>query len=98
MLIGSTLSDALVAGLLLAYPRVARSAAPATRSGWVGSSSSRWRPRCFFVAKVPLLTASGVHLFGLMHLIYLDLVGVIPAVGLSLLAAARLAAARGSGR
>ena len=31
-----------------------------------------------------------------MHLVYLDLVGVIPAFGLSLLAAARLAAARGS--
>ena len=69
----------------------------ARRSGWVGSSSPRWRPRCFFVAKVPLLTASGVHPFGLIHLVYLDLVGVIPAVGLSLLAAARFAPARGSG-
>ena len=28
----------------------------------------------FFVAKLPLLTASGVHPFGLMHLIYVDLV------------------------
>jgi hypothetical protein len=97
VLIGSTLSDALFAGGLLSYPRNRASTAPAApigmaRIGFVAAATS-----CFFLAKLPLLSASGVHLFGLVHLVYLGLVGVIPAVGLSLLAADRFARARGPG-
>ena len=95
VLIGSTLSDALVAGVLLAYPRARASTASGAPIGMGRIVFVAAATTLFFVAKLPLLTASGVHPFGLMHLVYLDLVGVIPAVGLSLLAAARLAAAPG---
>ncbi len=95
VLIGSTLSDALVAGVLLVYPR---DRAPTTSGAPIGMGRVAFAAvatALFFVAKVPLLTASGVFPFGLIHLVYVDLVGLIPAVGLSLLAAARLAPDRG---
>ncbi len=96
VLIGSTLSDALVAGILLAYPRDRASTASGAPIGMGKVVFGAAATSLFIVAKVPLLTASGVRPFGLMHLVYVDLVGVIPAVGLSLLAAARFAPARGS--
>ena len=96
VLIGSTLSDALLAGVLLAYPRDRASTASGAPIGMGRVVFVAAATALFFVAKLPLLTASGVHPFGLMHLVYVDLVGVIPAVGLSLLAAARFAPARGS--
>src|SRR4051794_29585039 len=89
VLIGSTLSDAIVAGILLAYPRARASTASGATIGMDRLAFVAAATTLFFIAKLPLLTASGVHPFGLVHLVYLGLVGVIPAFGLSLLAAAR---------
>ncbi|WP_435018103.1 metallophosphoesterase [Tundrisphaera sp. TA3] len=78
---GSTAIDAAVAGLALFGGR-GRPAIGAARVGLAFAATS-----AAFLLKLIVLGRLGVHLFGMMHLVYVDLVVLVPAIGAALLLA-----------
>lgn len=90
MLWASTLVDALVAGLVLLRPWQGQGPdRPGPVIGLPGVLVAVLVTSVVFIGKWMLLQRWGLHLFGLIHLVYLDLVVVLPVAGVAVLLAGR---------
>ncbi len=90
LVIASTLFDATVAGgsLLIARARSRREGRAYLHLG--GALWAAGVTGVLMIPKCVLLSRAGVHNFGLIHLIYIDLTVLLPLVGIAMLAASSL--------
>lgn len=87
VVIGSTLIDALVAAVvLLGFPvRRTVDGQGSPRIGMIRVLFAVMATGTVFGIKAAILWEQGIRLFGMIHLVYVDLVVLIPAIGVSLL-------------
>ncbi len=87
IVIGSTLVDALVAAVVLLFVGVRRptEGSGPPRIGVLRVALAMLVTSLVFVGKAAVFWRLGVSLFGTIHLVYVDLVVLIPAIGLGLL-------------
>ncbi len=91
IVVGSTAVDAVVAGLALFGRRASRGEADPGAIGLRRLASAALITAMAFLVKLVPLGLVGLNGFGAIHLAYADLVVVLPAAGIALLIASRLA-------
>ena len=87
LVIGSTAIDGVVAGLALFLARTRRGTDRTPPIGVGRLLVATGATSAGFLVKAKILQRFGLHLFGWIHLAYIDLVILVPAIGLTLLAA-----------
>src|SRR5258707_1124695 len=91
IIIASAAVDTLVAlAVLFGLPRPENSATARPRVGLGRVGAAVAITSVVFAAKAAVLLEVGLNAFGLMHVIYVDLVVVVPLLGLALLVADRV--------